>query len=291
MNNLTAQKFWTENIPCHFEFRNPQPPFPVHSHNFYEIAIVYKGKGTHITPDGDIPFKTGEIIVVKPGQIHGYKDCDGVVLMNIMIRSNFIEEDAMELSNLPKYNDFFVLSRKDAPEKTAITQFNIKTMHLFELRAMIDSIQEEISRQPIGWTINTTTYLIQLILYLLRVYNSPSYPETESVNHADMLIKYMEKNFRNDISMQDLMEYSNMSESSVLRTFKRITGYPPFEYQMRQRMFAASRELSDTKLDITQIAYDVGYNDSNYFSRCFKKFMNMTPRDYRSQFGKKDIQD
>ncbi len=91
--------------------------------------------------------------------------------------------------------------------------------------------------------------------------------------------------------MQDLMEYSNMSESSVLRTFKRITGYPPFEYQMRQRMFAASRELSDTKLDITQIAYDVGYNDSNYFSRCFKKFMNMTPRDYRSQFGKKDIQD
>ncbi len=289
MNNLVAQKFWTENIPCHFEFRNPQLPFPLHSHNFYEIAIVYRGKGIHITPQGEISFKAGEIIIVKPGQVHGFKDLEDVVLMNIMIRSKFIDEDVMELSDIPKYNDFFVMAKKDKPEKSAITQFNIKPMHLFEIRAMIDSMQEEISRQPVGWTISTTTYLIQLILYLLRVYNSPSYPVTESVNQADMLIKYIEKNFKNEISMQDLMEYSNMSESSVLRTFKRITGYPPFEYQMRQRMFAASRELIDTKLDITQIAYDVGYNDSNYFSRCFKKFMNMTPRDYRSQFGKKDI--
>ncbi len=288
MNNLTAQKFWTENLPWHFEFRNPQMPFPVHSHNFYEIAIIYKGSGTHITPEGDVPIRTGEVIIVKPGQVHGYKNLDDLVLMNIMIRPSFIDDDVLELSNIPKYTDFFTLPKNVRLEKSPITQFNLNTMQLFEVRALIDSMQEEITRQPMAWSISSTTYLVQIILLLLRIYNSPSYPETNSVNHADMLIKYIEKNFRKNITMQDLMEYSNMSESSVLRTFKRITGYPPFEYQMRQRMFAASRELIDTKMDITQIAYDVGYNDSNYFSRCFKKFMNMTPRDYRTQFGKDD---
>ncbi len=286
MNNLTAQKFWTENLPWHFEFRNPQPPFPIHTHSFYEIAIIYKGEGIQLTPSGEEKIRAGDVIILKPGQVHGYKEMDNLVLMNIMIRSSFIDEDIMELSNIPKYTDFFVLPKNISPAKSSILRFNLNTMQLFEIRALIDTMQDEITRQPMAWAISSTTYLIQIILLLLRIYNNPSYPETGTANHADLLIKYIEKNFRKNITMQDLMEYSNMSESSVLRTFKRITGYPPFEYQMRQRMFAASRELIDTDMDITQIAYDVGYNDSNYFSRCFKKFMNMTPRDYRMQFGK-----
>jgi AraC-like DNA-binding protein len=53
---------------------------------------------------------------------------------------------------------------------------------------------------------------------------------------------------------------------------------------MRQRMFASIQKLIYTDYDITQIAYAVGFNDSNYFSRCFKKFINMTPREYRMKY-------
>lgn len=80
-----------------------------------------------------------------------------------------------------------------------------------------------------------------------------------------------------------------MSESTVIRTFKRMTGRTPGEFQMWQRVLSAMSELSNTNRDITHIAYDMGFNDSNYFSRCFKKFVNLSPRDYRKQFGNKQI--
>ena len=83
------------------------------------------------------------------------------------------------------------------------------------------------------------------------------------------------------------MECFNMSESTVLRTFKRITGYSASEYQMRRRMLAATDELTSTDKSVTQIAYDMGFNDSNYFSRSFRRFTGITPTAYRKRFSKK----
>ena len=162
--------------------------------------------------------------------------------------------------------------------------FNLNKMQLFEVRAIIENMQEETTNMHLGWASVTSSYLFQLLILLLRIYNDPNYPDTANQNNSVKLIKYVEKNFNKKLTMQDLIENGNMSESTILRTFKRITGYPPFEYQMRQRMYAAIDKLIYTDWDITQIAYDIGFNDSNYFSRCFKKFINMTPRDYRAKY-------
>ena len=157
-------------------------------------------------------------------------------------------------------------------------------MQLFEVRALIENMQEEVNNMQLGWETAGSAFLFQLLILVLRIYNDPNYPDTQAQSSSAKLIKYVEKNYAKKITMLDLIDNGNMSESTVLRTFKRITGYPPFEYQLRQRMFAAIDKLIYTDWDITQIAYDVGFNDSNYFSRYFKKFINMTPRDYRLKF-------
>jgi YesN/AraC family two-component response regulator len=53
---------------------------------------------------------------------------------------------------------------------------------------------------------------------------------------------------------------------------------------MRLRIFAAINELTSTTTDITGISYNVGFNDSNYFSRIFKKFTGLSPSEYRKEF-------
>lgn len=286
MDRLVSQRIWTENVAWHFEFRNPQIPFPLHSHNFFEIVFIYSGTGTHVLSESKSePLKAGDVICVKPGQVHGYANLDNLVLMNLLIRPEFFNTVESAVSVFPGFNDLFRQSRSLMQgTQTEPKLFNLNKMQFFEARAIIEDMQEEVNRMNIGWEAAGLAYMFQLIILLLRIYNDPNYPDTLDQNAGAKLIKYVEKNFAKKLTMQDLIDNGNMSESTILRTFKRVTGYPPFEYQMRQRMFASIDKLIYTDWDITQIAYEVGFNDSNYFSRCFKKFINMTPREYRAKF-------
>jgi AraC-like DNA-binding protein len=284
MNKLLTQKIWTGEAPCHFEFRNPQPPFPLHTHDFHEIAVIYNGKGEHITKQGISQLEAGDIISIKPGQIHGYNNINGLVLMNILIKSSFFTEDFTKLSSVPGYADLFHFSRRMQPEEQPVCSFKLNKLQLSEVRTHIAAIQEEITGQNLSWPLVTTAYLAELIILLLRIYNNPGYPDVKNKNNTSALIQFVEKNYRKNLTMNDLTDFFSMSESTILRTFKHSTGYSPFEFQMRQRIFAAINELVSTERDITQIAYDMGFNDSNYFSRCFKKFTNLTPTEYRKQF-------
>ena len=285
MYKLLSQKYWTEDVHCHFEFRNPQPPFPLHNHDFHELAIVYSGTGTHITPDGERRIQAGDILSVKQGQIHGYKDVDKLILMNILIRTSFLTNENNGLISVPGYQDLFLQtppSKKQDIQR--VTQISLNKLQEFEIQALTESMQKEIANQNAAWIPVATAYLTQLIALLLRIYTDPTYPDSADRNNAALLVNYMEKNYKRNLTMQDLTELSAMSESSVLRTFKRITGYPPFVFQMRLRIFAAINELTSTATDITRIAYDVGFNDSNYFSRMFKKFTGMSPSEYKKHF-------
>ena len=214
--------------------------------------------------------------------VEGVKDIDNMILMNILIRPSFFETNEQTLSRLPSAEKFF--RDKGLSENARPIIFSLNKMQLFEVRAIIEEMQEELSSQHVCWELAGEIYLFQLLIMLLRIYNDPNYPNNTERNGAEKLIKYIEKNYAKKITMQDLIDNGNMSESTILRNFKRITGYPPFEYQMRQRMFASIQKLIYTDYDITQIAYAVGFNDSNYFSRCFKKFINMTPREYRMKY-------
>lgn len=237
-----------------------------------------------MTPEGEKPIRAGDVITVKPGQIHGYNNVNKLVLMNILIRPSFFSDDSTNLSTVPGYADLFqqrtVLKKTEAP----VLLFNLNRMQFFEIQAIIESMQKEIESQNLSWQVVTTSYLIQLVIILLRVYNDPSYPDTADKDNGAFLVKYMEKHYKQTLTMEELLAVSAMSESSVLRTFKRITGYPPFVFQMRLRIFAAINELTSTDRSITQIAYDAGFNDSNYFSRMFKKFTGISPKEYKEKF-------
>ena len=284
MNKLISQRIWSDEVPWHFEFRNPQVPYPLHSHNFHEVVFVYSGTATQLLASSEVQIKTGDVICIKPGQSHGYKNVDNLVLMNLLIRPQFFTDNEQFLSPLAGYETLFLHQRGINADPQPIISFSLNKMQLFEVRAIIENMQNELNNMHLGWSSVSTSFLLQLIVLLLRIYNDPNYPDTANNNNSTKLIKYVEKNFNKRLTMQDLIENGNMSESTILRMFKRITGYPPFEYQMRQRMYAAVQKLIYTDWDITQIAYDIGFNDSNYFSRCFKKFINMTPRDYRAKY-------
>ena len=76
-----------------------------------------------------------------------------------------------------------------------------------------------------------------------------------------------------------------MSRRSFLRAFQAATGTSPLAWLISQRIHRACQVLRHTDRSITEIAFDVGFNDSNYFTRQFRKVTGFSPRAYRLRQG------
>ena len=100
----------------------------------------------------------------------------------------------------------------------------------------------------------------------------------ERIHHAQ---QWIEANFSSSFLLDEVADRVGMSLRSLRRRFSFATGETPMEYLHRVRLETAKNLLISSTLSIEQIAYRVGYEDSNYFSRLFKKKLKLTPREYR----------
>lgn len=112
---------------------------------------------------------------------------------------------------------------------------------------------------------------------------------TGQKDHADEAVKniqeYVEKNFQEKISVDELCQKFNMVRRTMERRFKLATCNTLIEYIQRVRVEAAKRNLEKTKKTINEVMYDVGYADPKSFRDVFKKFSGISPVDYRYKYG------
>jgi len=94
---------------------------------------------------------------------------------------------------------------------------------------------------------------------------------------------WMAAHLAEEFSLARLAEQAGMSEFHFNRLFRRATGVPPSQYQIKLRMDAARRLLRETKKSVIAIANDVGYSNPSHFAQLFRKETGLAPTDYRRQ--------
>ena len=94
---------------------------------------------------------------------------------------------------------------------------------------------------------------------------------------------WMAEHMAEEFSLGRLAEQADMSEFHFNRLFKRTTGVPPSQYQIKLRMDAARRLLRETKKSVITVANDVGYSNPSHFAQLFRKETGLSPTDYRRQ--------
>ena len=98
-------------------------------------------------------------------------------------------------------------------------------------------------------------------------------------------IEYILHNTASRITVSELSNFCNCSESYLSRIFKRRTGVNINIYVNKVRVEQAKRALTTTDDSIAEIASCVGFNDPNYFSRVFTRIMSISPTEYRRRFS------
>lgn len=101
----------------------------------------------------------------------------------------------------------------------------------------------------------------------------------ESITKA---IAYIENNVTSDIQLKEIATQANLSQYHFHRVFKSLTGDTTKEFLTRLRLEKAALKLKHSQQDISQVAFDCGYQNHETFTRAFKDYFGLTPIDYRS---------
>ncbi len=249
------------------EVRTPQPDFPEHSHDFHELIVVTKGAGLHILNDTPTNLAQNYICYITPGDRHLYEQVDNLHLTNILFKKN-------RLSYSPLLKN--VLPNDDSESKSwFITNQTLKS---------VEHILQQLDQESKCHTVESRL-MMEVLFQHLVVELSRGRLTAQSNDIGDNIIlrviDWLQSHYREDVSINEISDKFQISSRSLSRKIKQVTNLSFNNYIHRVRINNAMELLQSTDMSITDIAFEVGYKDSNYFSTKFKRFTRKTPSQYR----------
>lgn len=283
-HHLMGRDFFnTQEIPIKILHRTPQPEYPIHTHDFSELALVLKGHGIHFTKKNKFQVGTGDLFIINGDLAHGYKDLDNLVLINILFDLKLMDLPQFDISRSPGFHTLFTIEPLLREDSKFSSRLKLDYRQISFVLKLIDQLESELSKKNEGYGFLCISLFMQLIAYLSRNYSENTNSGQSSLYQLGETISFMEQNLDRSLTIGELLPLANMSESSLQRAFKKITGTTPLDFHLKKRIESSCRLLIETDNPITMVAFDTGFEDSNYFSRQFKKIKGETPREFRKR--------
>ncbi len=252
-----------------------------HSHDFCELSIVTRGQGIQSLEGMDLPITAGDVFLLQGRQRHYFHDRKSLELYNVMYDPARIALPENELRRMPGYCAMFMLEPTYRKQHRFASCLHLKRLQLAHVEAICDEMKTECTGRKPGCEIVLRAKLLELIAFLSRAYMQGESTETRALLRVGEVIGAMENDFSKDWKLDELAKIAHMSKSSLLTVFRKATGQTPIDYLMRLRIQRAMEMLLNTDRTITEIAFAAGFNDSNYFTRQFKKVTGLPPRQFR----------
>lgn len=98
----------------------------------------------------------------------------------------------------------------------------------------------------------------------------------------EVILKFIKEHYMEDISLQDVSKAMNYSDAYFCKIFKQCFNKSFIAYLTEFRIGKAKQLLVDVTINVKEISDKVGYRDSNYFAKVFKRIEGVTPSEYRT---------
>lgn len=118
------------------------------------------------------------------------------------------------------------------------------------------------------------------------MFNGQKDHEDEAIKNAQ---EFIEKNYQEKISVDQLADHCLVGRRSFERRFKKATNNTVAEYIQRVKVEAAKRSFENSRKNINEVMYDVGYTDTKAFRTIFKRITGLTPVEYRNKYNKQVV--
>lgn len=267
-------------------------PKTIHCNPFYELIVVTDGPVFLQVDNEQLTLLTGECLLLSPWQEHqGWKNCEpesGFIWVQFTIEPSLIFHDQIEdltrkiMFVHSEQNDLRTSSAQDTP--IFIPQ-RLKTARRYELMLLFEQLVAAIE-EPRGYFRLRVNILFWSILEILAY-------ELIQIHHLDPsisgsfkiyrnVINFLEVTYMTEVSKQVLEPIINRKYEYICNVFKKHSGLTISEYVLQLRIQRAKVLLNKSNKNVMQIAQEVGFHDSYYFSRQFKKITGFTPSQFRT---------
>lgn len=275
--------FHPDGFPISVERREPQRAFDPHSHEFAELVIVTGGKCVHVSGQDSWAITTGDVFVINARREHEYRSLEDLRLVNILYQPEQLKMRLLDLNAVAGYHALFTLepSRKSRQPNKSRMRLNSREMN--QILELVDRLELELQSRESGFGFMATATFMQLVGQLSRCYGRNPSPDGKALLRIGEALSHLERNIEHEVNLDELASIAHMSARSFLRVFRSATGSSPLAWMLGQRVNRACMLLRHTDKTVTEIAFDVGFNDSNYFTRQFRKIIGVSPREYRKR--------
>lgn len=256
----------------------------VHQHDFSELVLVLRGSGVHISPAGDYPIRAGDVFVLHGDQAHGYRNTAGLELVNILFRLDELAIPLLDMVSMPGYHALFTLEPLFRQRDSFESRLRLTPEQLQNIRDLVPRLVREFTTQAAGWKFATVAYFMLIVADLCRYYSHVEDPAAQPLLRLGRVIGHLQHHYADRLTLDDLARIGCMSRRSLTREFTRAMGCSPIDYLIRLRINRAMELLRDSNVSITDVAFRVGFQDSNYFTRQFRAIAGCRPRDLRKMY-------
>lgn len=148
-----------------------------------------------------------------------------------------------------------------------------------ELKEILSRINNKLLKKNKNFECIIDLYAQELVYNLISSKGARQVLNLELNNPVNLAIRYMNDNCMQSISISQLSYDLNMSEANFCQYFKRITNMTPNEYLTNVKLEKAKSLLMQTS--VTEVAFDLGYENISYFISIFKRKYGITPKQYQ----------
>ncbi len=244
--------------------------YPLHWHSNLEFDLVIDGMINGIINGRSVKVYPGEFFFVNSGELHETRSDDISTLntVTILLSYNLLREYCEDIDSY--YFDF----SGNEKAKQKVKRLIIECAYLFEQKEEFYELEISIVLRKIcSVLLNECKFEKQA-----KVYDRYGLKSMTNIKKA---IGFMEKNYANSFSLNDIASEIGMSPTYFSRFFKKNTGETFYSYLNKIRLYHAHRELLNSDRSITEIAFNNGFANVKSFIETFKNVYNTTPSRYK----------
>jgi len=225
-------------------------------------------------------------LVVIPPNIDSNMRCARETFLTQISCSPLFLKDIIAFIN--KYRMSPAINMDNILAMKKVTSYHLSRDLNLDVYNIFFEIMQEYIEKSTGYRLMIRMKFAEFLLLLSRLIIEGNPVEIIKSKRHKMLdiIHYIREHYYEEFHLEKLSHQAGLNPPYFCRAFKEEAGMPLFQFINHVRIQKACQILKRTDMPIIEIAYEVGYQNISFFNRCFKKFMQMSPRDYRHMIQK-----
>lgn len=266
-----------------FETYLPSFKVPLTFNDFVLTSMLRGKKVMHLFDKEEFDYLPGETVIVPAAQTMkiDFPDASGKTPAQCIALA--IDQDQIK-QTIRYLNEYFPKANPD--EQWAL---NLEEYHFHnneEIAYLINKIIRICAEGSKEKDVLADLTLKELLVRIMQTQNLQSINHSQSTvnrNPLAYVMGYIKENLNEKLNINSLSNKACMSKATFYRLFKRELGISPNDYILTEKIKRAKQMLTKPGAKIAAISYDLGFSDSNYFIRVFKKLEGITPGSYQLQ--------